>query len=160
MNPALMSSRRQDWRTPKVVLDLVRQVGPIALDPCTDSDNPTGALMFATTNGLSLPWHSSKPFGGGLVFCNPPYSRSLRDWSEKCVMEANLGAEIIALVPARTDTMWWSVMTVANAFCFWRGRLRFEGAPASAPFPSALVYFGRRTFLFGRVFGPYGWVVK
>ena len=31
----LHSSVKQDWQTPDDVLDVVRQVGPIGLDPCT-----------------------------------------------------------------------------------------------------------------------------
>ena len=35
-----------DWRTPRPVLDLVRAVRPILIDPASTSQNPTGALLF------------------------------------------------------------------------------------------------------------------
>lgn len=41
----LMSSAKDDWQTPAEVLELVRKVGPIVLDPCTTVDNPTGAAL-------------------------------------------------------------------------------------------------------------------
>ena len=47
------------------------------------------------------------------------------------------------LIPARTDTVWWhTALSVCSCVCFIKGRLRFQGAPSSAPFPSALLYWG------------------
>lgn len=59
------------WKTPPEALDPVRRYAPIGLDPCTESDNPTGAVTFFTEadDGLALPWGSH-----GLTFVNPPYS--------------------------------------------------------------------------------------
>jgi len=159
MNPALLSSDRMDWQTPENVLALVREFagGQIALDPCTTVDNPTGALRWLTPveDGLSALWH-----GQGLAFVNPPYGRELRSWARKMQGEGRFSSRaIIGLVPARTDTVWWQAhITSASAICFWRGRIRFRGAPASAPFPSALPYWGPNVRRFREVFGPYGWI--
>jgi site-specific DNA-methyltransferase (adenine-specific) len=97
----------------------------------------------------------------GLVYVNPPYSQA-RAWLAKCATESAEGIEIIALVPARTDTRAWheSIWRYADAVCFWRGRLRFVGATASAPFPSAVVYYGHRAERFRAVFGQAGRVVR
>lgn len=94
----------------------------------------------------------------GLVYCNPPYS-NLKEWSSKMSAEGLRGTEIIGLVPSRTDTKWWRDITTAAVICFWRGRITFEGAPASAPFPSAIPYWGPTPDRFCEVFGPYGWLV-
>ena len=49
------------------------------------------------------------------------------------------------LVPARTDTAWWHDYVVPFAEVrFLRGRVKFEGAPTTAPFPSAVVIFRGR----------------
>ena len=81
-----LSSNRQNWRTPKWFLDLVRAVGPIALDPASSWDNPTGAdAFYSRTYGRdTVPgyWLGSCGLSGswdreGLAFINPPYGRHL-----------------------------------------------------------------------------------
>jgi phage N-6-adenine-methyltransferase len=161
MNAALLSSAKMDWQTPDEVLDLVRQVGTIALDPCTTAENPTGAQYALTPveDGLSHPWWVYDTVG--LVYVNPPYGRSLPAWAEKCAVEGPVcRGGLVMLVPARPDTRWWRrCVDTAQAVAFWRGRLRFKGAPASAPFPSALIYWGGDVSRFLGAFGPRAWVV-
>ncbi len=178
LDKALMSSANPNWQTPPGFLDVVRRMGPIGLDPCTTPDNPVGAGSFyhalptdckvcaeipPAGDGLALSWVSpvghSWPAPKGLVFCNPPYGRGLGAWSAKMRDEAKRGAEIIGLLPARTDTKWWQDVTSADAVCFWRGRLKFVGAPHAAPFPSAVPYWGPRAVEFRRIFSEFGWVV-
>lgn len=159
MDPVLHSSERMDWSTPDNVLALVRQLcraGLIAFDPCTDSSNPTGAVSYVSLPGDGLTWawpHCSD----GLTYVNPPYGRALQSWIGKCCAEGEAGAEIVLLVPARPDTGWFDAAhESANAKCEWRGRLKFKGAPSSAPFPSALFYWGSQPWLFCHVFSPFG----
>jgi hypothetical protein len=52
-----------------------------------------------------------------------------------------LGATVVCLVPARTDTRWWQDCCTAGEVRFVRGRLRFGGTATGAPFPSAVVVF-------------------
>lgn len=155
----LMSSANPNWETPDSFLDVVRKMGPIMLDPCTTLANPVGASMFHTPDddGLIRDWYRHGIVG--LNFVNPPYGRGLGAWSAKMRDEAKRGAEIVGLLPARTDTKWWQAVTTADAVCFWRGRLKFKGAPSAAPFPSAVPYWGPRAAEFRRVFAPHGWVV-
>jgi phage N-6-adenine-methyltransferase len=154
----LMSSQKMDWRTPGWLLEGAREVfGQIGLDPATEEGNPTGAVHYYTPeqDGLSRSWTDV-----GLVWVNPPYGRGLIHWAAKMAEEAAEGAEILALVPARTDTAWWQeYMASADVVCFIRGRIKFEGADNGAPFPSALVYWGNRAELFARAYGNMGWVV-
>ena len=122
--------------TPAVVLDRVRMIAPIALDPCTEEDNPCGAVRFFTKkhDALAFTWQPV-----GLVFANPPYSDMAR-WAEKIAAEAAAWpVPFIVLCAARPDTRWWRTMlTVADVFAFWRGRITFGGQTSAAPFPSAL----------------------
>ena len=158
-----MSSARSDWNTPDVVLELARQMGPIALDPCSNETSIVGATvewrLERDGDSLMRPWPAT-----GMVWVNPPYGRSVGLWTSRCRDYAWVsGGEAIALVPARTDTTWWHrdcVPPKSDAVCFWKGRLTFLGAPASAPFPSALVYWGPRRFKFRDVFQGSGaiWV--
>lgn len=155
---SVLSSCRTDWRTPAVVLDLVRQLGPIGLDPAGHQESLVGAAveyrLARGDDGLVMPWTVS-----GLVYVNPPFGRALPEWAAKAAAEARKGAEIILLTPARTDTRWWhGTILQADAICYWRGRLTFEGAPAPSPFPSALSYWGPSADRFAEVFGTRGHV--
>lgn len=153
----LMSSSKTTWQTPDVVLDLVRELGPIALDPCTAPENPTGARAFCSEGGLEQSWPVLS--AGGMVYVNPPFGRGVASWMARCYAASHFGCEVIALVPARVDTAWWNCWVVpptAQAVCFWRGRLTFRGAPGPAPFPSAIVYWGARAYRFADVFSTVG----
>lgn len=157
LSPALLASGKMDWQTPDSVLELVRQFAPIVLDPCTSSDNPTGAHSFITCGGLEERWYEA----GGLVYVNPPYGRELPRWADKCRLEAKLGASIILLVPSRTDTRWWHACEAdCAAFALWRGRMTFKGAPSTAPFPSCLFYWGDRAWSFARTFEHVAKVIR
>lgn len=156
MSRAYLSSERLDWNTPKEILSLIRRVAPIGLDPCSNA----GSIVEAQTSfdlargedGLKQSWQ-----GCGLVFCNPPYGLTgLRRWASKIVKEAELGVEIIALLPARPGSAWWSKLCSAQpTICLLRGRLTFLGAPSPAPFPSVLFYFGG-SLKFESVFCSFG----
>jgi phage N-6-adenine-methyltransferase len=155
---------KDGWRTPEIVLEAVRRVGPICLDP---SAGPHGVGAVNLTgggawidDGLKQSWA-----GAGLVFCNPPYSAN-RAWCAKAAAEASRGAEIVLLVPASLGARWFQDQLLgAQALCVWKGRLRFIDpdtgqATASAMFDSALVYFGHRPGAFQAAFEPHGMVVK
>lgn len=148
----LHSSDRQDWRTPEHLLDLVRGVADIGLDPCASSDP---AHHFARVNvtqaedGLSVDW-GALIGPHELAYVNPEYGRALPSWVGKWADEP---VESVLLAPARTDTRWFRDATAAcSARCLWYGRLTFRGAAAGAPFPSALWYRGPHPFLFCDVF--------
>jgi site-specific DNA-methyltransferase (adenine-specific) len=157
----MLRSARVDWRTPPEVVAVVRQAfgGRIDLDPCAPPDpahtiakgnlaGPAGS----PADGLAAEWHGS-------VYVNPPFG-DLAAWAAKCAAEARGGAEVILLLPARTDTAYWhDHVATASLVCFWRGRLRFVGAPASCPFPVAFAYWGPRPALFHAAFSKFGMVI-
>lgn len=161
MEAALHSSDRHDWQTPPDVLELVRQLGPIRLDPCTTPENPTGAVTWVAPpeDGLDVVWNNPGSLTGGLVFVNPPYGRQLPLWVDHCAYYGKRATEIVLLTPARTDTRWFRVIwSEARALCFWNGRMRFVGAPAPAPFPSLLTYWGPVPWAFCHRFSDHGCV--
>jgi phage N-6-adenine-methyltransferase len=142
---ALYTSKHDNWATPRGVLEAIRRTfGAIALDPCAARHSKLQARARYFTGGLDRPWPAL-----GLVYVNPPYGKTMRAWADHCVAYAAAGGEVLLLVPARTDTVWWDRLTApdAAAVAFVRGRLRFElpGATECAPFPSALVYLGHRS---------------
>lgn len=144
MNPALYSSARHDWGTPQGLFDLLHQRHQLGLDVAANRrnrklphwlgpDHPQEAFRDA----LAIGWE------GRRCWMNPPYGRDIGRWLTKAVEECQLGALVVCLVPARTDTAWWheSVMAHACRVELVRGRLIFEGAEQGAPFPSAVVTF-------------------
>lgn len=60
-------------------------------------------------------------------------------------METTRGATVVCLVPSRTDTEWFHEYALRGEIRFIRGRLKFNGAKNSAPFPSLLVIFRPET---------------
>jgi len=163
-----LTSLSNEWRTPQLVVDLVRQVGLIAIDPCSGP----GSVVYATVewdeerDGLKERWAPYACVRDSLVYVNPPYGRALPRWIGRCADEAQ-DCTVLALVPARTDTRWWHefVVAQAQAVCFWRGRLKFglppgyEGPQNGATFPSALVLWSplrRMADRFAAVLAPHG----
>lgn len=150
-----------DLCTPEVVLERVRMMGPIRLDPCSNSWSTVGAEVRLDGEhgrcGLSHSWHQLAR--GGLVFVNPPYGRGhLRAWVQKIAEEAQKGTEIIALVKGDHSTEWWRTLRKhARAICYWDGRIPFEGGKhGSGNFASALFCFGPRPHLFAHIFCEVG----
>lgn len=90
-------------------------------------------------NGLEEAW--GEP--GDTVYCNPPYGREITSWLDKALKEKAIGVSSVFLLPARTDTKWFHEMVIPNAaeIRFIKGRLKFEGMDAGAPFPSIVVIF-------------------
>lgn len=157
MTSARTKTGRDDWETPDVVLERVRRIGHIALDPCTSYANPVDADRCFTEsfNGLVQPWSCSMH----LAYVNPPYSQ-MALWAAKMATEAELGVRIVALVAARPDTKWWRTMlNAADVVGFWRGRLKFVGAESCAPFPSAVFGFNVSQRRFKAAFGDVADVV-
>ena len=153
---ALMSSVKHSWQTPSCVLERVRDIAPIAMDPCTTPDNPVGAERFIAPPdcGLRADW------GDGLCFVNPPFGRGIGAWVAKCSGAMCDGANVVLLLPARTDTAWFrAAWGWSSAVCLWRGRMTFVGAEAGAPFPSALFFMGTAWRRFQRAFDDAGIVV-
>lgn len=138
MNPALLSSVRTDYGTPwEFFLELDREFD-FTLDPCASPDNAKCPKFYTEAdNGLEQDWGQER------VFMNPPYGRAIPLWMNKAVQSWANGALVVALVPARTDTAWWHecVLAVEPEIRYIRGRIKFEGCTAAAPFPCAVVVY-------------------
>ena len=136
INPGIMSSATAEWSTPQDLFDRLDEEFAFTLDPCCSHDNAKCAKHYtAAEDGLAQSW------AGERVFMNPPYGRVIGRWMEKAWLSAQLGALVVCLVPARTDTAWWHDFAMKGEIRFLRGRLRFGGGRGSAPFPSAIVIF-------------------
>jgi site-specific DNA-methyltransferase (adenine-specific) len=92
---------------------------------------------------------------------NPPYGRKLSWWAGVYFDLGGIHTEsVIALLPARTDTVWFNDFWYESAACcFWKGRIKFVGAPHPSPFPSVLFYAGPNPHKFCDIFQKKGIVV-
>ena len=128
--------------TPGYVLAPIRSaLGGIALDPCTEPDNPTGATRFYTVDddGLAQPWDYPT------IYVNPPYGKAREPWVEACIAAAAAGSRVALLIPSHTDTrVFHRIFDTADAVCFIKGRVKFgvlrnNRRQEAASHPSAVV---------------------
>lgn len=154
-----------EWYTPARYVDMAREVmGTIDTDPAS---NPTAqrtvratTYYTAETNGLDKEWY-------GKVWMNPPYSRDLIPaFAAKIVSEYRSGrvSEAILLTNNATDTGWFaSFFGVASAFCFTKGRIRFESPTrqngGTLQMGQVFTYLGDNPGRFQSVFGEIGHVM-
>lgn len=167
-----VNSQSQDWCTPARYVEAVREVfdGLISLDPCSNKFSIVEAeteFILPDEDGLRKTWDYPT------IYVNPPYGAdrargtTIKDWLFKCAeASAVYGSEVLALIPVATNTRHWKdyIWGHADAVCFlYDTRLRFlvdgrdEGK--GAPMSCAMVYWGRRSDTFEKVFIRFGAVV-
>lgn len=136
------SSATDEWATPQDFFDAVASEFAFELDVCALPSSAKCERYFGPEDdGLSQDWT-------GTCWMNPPYGTEIGTWVRKAWESAEAGATVVCLVPARTDTAWWHDHCGDAEVRFIKGRLRFGDAEASAPFPNALVIFGREPAMF------------
>lgn len=150
MNTELMFSKQSDeWATPQDLFDRLDAEFAFDIDVAASRENAKClAYLTEADNALVQEWRLRLP-STSTAFCNPPYSMC-REFMAKAVVESHKGITVVCLVPARTDTRWFH-NTVWDRFRetfykgvevrFIKGRLKFGGATAGAPFPSVIIIF-------------------
>jgi ParB family chromosome partitioning protein len=152
-----------EWCTPTEYIEMARAVlGVIDLDPASTKAAQTtinATQFFSKQNdGLKQEWH-------GRIWMNPPYAQPLiAEFCSKLVSERIAGrvTAAISLTHNYTDTSWFhELISVADAICFTRGRVKFyEGDKVAAPTQGqAFAYFGDDVGAFASVFSEIGFVV-
>ena len=137
INNGLFTSKTDQWATPQNFFDKLNAQYNFELDVCADKTNHKVKKYYdEQDNGLIQPWAPYR------CWMNPPYGRVIGHWMKKAYDESQLGALVVCLVPARTDTKWWHDYAMRGGGVeFIRGRLKFGDSKNSAPFPSAVVVF-------------------
>ena len=138
------SSENGEWGTPRDFFDKLDSEFHFTLDVCASNLNHKCDEYFTMEQDcFKQSWVRD-----GYFWMNPPYGRDIIHFIRKAVQETLCGAKGVILVPSRTDTAWWSLLWNHKAhrprkwvkqIRFVRGRLKFEGAPNAAPFPSAVI---------------------
>ena len=130
------SSKTDLWSTPQAFFDKYNATYEFTLDPCATPENAKCATYFTKEqDGLMQDW------GTHTVWMNPPYGRTMPNWMQKAYESSLMGATVVCLVPARTDTKWWHDWAMKGDIEFIKGRLKFGDAKDSAPFPSVVITF-------------------
>jgi len=148
---ALLSSNKQNWRTPKAFFRRLDDKFSFGLDAAAE---PCNALceryITKEQDALASHWPDFLPDRGIFnVWLNPPYGRNIWKWLNKAweMSATNQISRVICLVPARTDTDWFHnyVWGRANEIVLVHGRIRFEDeqgpAPHTSTFPSMVVAY-------------------
>jgi phage N-6-adenine-methyltransferase len=131
------SSHTDEWATPPELFAVIAREFRFDVDVCALPVSAKCARYFTPEDdGLAQEW-------SGTCWMNPPYGAQIGRWVTKAHLSADAGAIVVCLVPARTDTGWWWDHCRHAEIRFLRGRLRFGEAETGAPFPSAIVVFGR-----------------
>jgi len=113
------NSKIKEWYTPPEVFELLR-FPEFDLDPASPGaykvpQIPAKKHYTIKDNGLLQKWQ-------GRVWLNPPYGQDTKVWLDKLALHGNG----IALVFARTDTLWFHTIAVkADAILFLVGRVKF-----------------------------------
>lgn len=87
-DPVLNSQRdaRYDWRTPRVLFDLLDREFAFTLDGAADDYNHLcRRYLTVEEDALQADWMDER------VFVNPPYGRGIARWAAKCGQAAEMG---------------------------------------------------------------------
>ena len=140
----LGSAASDDWGTDPDVFKTLDAEFHFTLDVNADAVNHKCERYFTKEmDALKQTWAPNR------CFCNPPFSLN-DDFVRKGKEEANKGALVVFLIPARTNVRWfhnyvWDCRThkpkQGVEIRFYPGRLRYIGSHGLAPFPVMLVIF-------------------
>lgn len=129
-----------EWYTPPGIFNALGVT--FDLDPCAPPGGlpwiPAARSLSVDDDGLTRSW-------SGRVWLNPPYGPETERWMRRLAAHG----DGIALVFARTETVWWNAtVSAADAVCFIAGRMTFVDASGqqgayNAGAPSALVAYGQ-----------------
>lgn len=153
--PGIMSSENPNWRTPLELFDPLHDEFRFDLDAAASPGSNLLQQWFGPGSSLAENALAVRDWAehGSSIWLNPPYSRKLRLGLEPWLHHAaRQRVPIVALIPARTDTLWWHnvILPTAAEIRFINGRVDFihpeTGLPGTSggSFPSALVIWEPR----------------
>lgn len=109
-----------NWCAPFELWAVLNNEFKFTLDPFKSFDVTDEEML------LSKAWDEKE-----VVFCCPPYGKSISLWVGKCYQHGKNGGLAVMLLPARTDTAWFHnfIYNQENVeIRFLRGRLKFGNA--------------------------------
>jgi phage N-6-adenine-methyltransferase len=142
MMPAQKPHRsRQDYGTPRALLDAVKRVfGEIDFDLAADASNAVAPCYYTEADDAlraDTPWPRD-----ALCWLNPPFGR-IAPWAARCAAEAQQGARVLMLAPASIGSAWFAAYVHKHAYVLaLRPRLTFAGCDAPYPKDCILAVYG------------------
>jgi phage N-6-adenine-methyltransferase len=130
----------ENWTTPQKFFDLWDRKFHFERDVCAARDNTKCRRFFTKQDdALAKLWT-------GVCWMNPPYNRQTHRWVQKAYDCSQVGATVVCLLPASTDTSWFHTWCTRGHVVFVKGRLSFGGATnrrgeGRARFASLVVVF-------------------
>lgn len=148
----MFSSVSAEWETPDNFYKKLDDVFHFTIDLAATKENAKCEQYFTEKDdALSKEWN-------GVCFLNSPYGRIITKWTNKVLEQLDNYKTLVYLMPSRTDTKWFHKgLERASVVCLIKGRLKFINRlfPSyredgnfkinSAPFPSAIMVFGKVT---------------
>jgi len=135
-------NQKDKWQTPPDVFEQLNKEFNFTLYAAAEESTALCDKYFTEKdNAINQDW------SGETVYCNPPYSK-LKTFAEKAKQEAEKGATVVMLVPARTDTRAFHESLSCGEVRFIKGRLKFQQngkEQDAAPFPSMVCVMGPDT---------------
>jgi phage N-6-adenine-methyltransferase len=130
--------RQGDYSTPQDLFEHYDRRYHFSLDVCATAANAKCPSYFTPEqDGLLQPW-------SGTCWMNPPYHQTeIPKWIRKAYEEAQRGAVVVALLPARTGSKWFHEIVLPHAaVTFLLGRIKFAGLTTNAREDSMIAVFG------------------
>lgn len=135
-------SMREDWETPPDLFARLHREFGFTMDAAATAANAKvprylGPGSDHAADALAADW------SGEVVWLNPPYGyKNLWAWMRKAYSQSR-HATVVCLVPAHTGQPWWHEWVIGKAteIRWIKGKVKFVGAPSSAPFPSCIVIY-------------------
>ena len=132
------SSQSDEYHTPQALFDHYDHIFHFDVDVAATKNNAKCERFFTKANdGLKQEW-------GKTNWLNPTFS-SIQKWMKKAYESARLGAVVVALLPARTDTQWFRDYVSHAEIELLEGRIKFGGGASTAPFPSMVAVWRMRS---------------
>lgn len=145
----MYKSESQHWETPQELFEELDREFKFNIDVCASHQNrKCSRYISKSEDALKMSWsiYETAPTH---CFMNPPYGREIIKFIQKAYIESLKGNLVVCLVPARTDTRWWSIFwdrenhrpkeNVEVRFLSGRVKFKKDGSINNAPFPSAIV---------------------
>lgn len=137
----MVSSKTNEWATPKSLFDYLDKEFNFTLDPCATLKNAKCNKFYTIADdGLSKNWTNE------IIFMNPPYGGHTGKWLMKAVESAIDGSKVVCLIVSSTDRSYWHeiIYPFSAEIRFMRGRVKFGESKSTAPFASAIVIFDNK----------------